>query len=147
MKLTKNFSLQEFEKSEVASHLKIELKASPEQIKCLIDLCENVLQPARDFIGEISINSGIRNKALNKAIGGAKASQHLKGQAADIRCDEIVKLFHFIKDNLEFDQLIWEMGNEKKPNWIHVSYHKNNNRKQVLRALKDNGKTVYLKYI
>ena len=147
MKLSKNFTLAEFCESDIAKYRKIELIPTPKQIECLKDLCENVLQPARDYIGEITINSGIRNNALNAAIGGAKASQHLKGQAADIRCDEIVKLFKFIKNNLTFDQLIWEMGNQDKPNWIHVSFNKGHNRKEVLRALKDNGKTVYLKYI
>jgi len=147
MKLSKNFDISEFTKSDIADYLGIKLVASPEQVKCLIDLCENVLQPCREFIGEISINSGIRNDALNKAIGGAKASQHLKGQAADIRCNDNKKLFLWIKDNLIFDQVIYEMGNDAQPNWIHVSYNANHNRKEVLRAIKDNGKTVYLKWI
>ena len=147
MKLSKNFELKEFTHSDIADYLGIKIIATPEQVKCLIDLCENILQPCREFIGEININSGIRNETLNKAIGGAKSSQHLKGQAADIRCNEIVKLFHFIREKLTFDQLIWEMGNTDKPNWIHVSYNDKNNRKEVLRALKDNGETVYLKYM
>jgi len=147
MKLSKNFEISEFTKSDIADYLGIKLVATPEQVKCLIDLCENVLQPAREYIGNISINSGIRNDALNKAIGGAKGSQHLKGQAADIRCNDNKKLFLWIKDNLTFDQVIYEMGNDTQPNWIHVSYNANHNRKEVLKAIKDNGKTVYLKWI
>jgi len=87
---------------------------------------------------------------LNEAIGGASSSQHCKGQAFDIDGDKTGvsnrKIFNFIKDNLEFDQLIWEFGNDKEPDWVHVSYKEGANRKQILKAKRVSGRVQYSVY-
>ena len=91
----------------------------------------------------IKINSGYRSAQLNKKIGGSTTSQHCKGEALDLHIG--AKGFNFIKDKLNFDQLIWEFGNDENPQWVHVSYS-SKNRKQVLKATKKNGKTIYSNY-
>ncbi len=112
--------------------------------KNLERLIENVLDRLRILYGKpIKVNSGYRSIAVNKAVRGSSTSQHTKGYAADItggNVDENMKLFHIIKDSLEFDQLI----NEHNFSWIHVSYVEGKNRKQVLEASKNKlGKTIY----
>jgi hypothetical protein len=98
----------------------------------------------------IHISSGYRSKELNDAIGGSQTSQHSKGQAIDIDMDgssngvSNADVYNFIKDNLEFDQLIWEFGTDKNPDWVHVSYVNGPNRKQKLKAVRTNGKTSYV---
>lgn len=145
MKLTENFYLSEFTHSDVASYLKIDNQPEDWQLVNIKNLCVHVLQPARDwFKNEIEITSGLRSEALNKAIGGAKTSQHMKGEAADIRCSDNKTLFNFIKNKLNYDQLIYEFGNDSQPRWIHVSYKGIGNRKEVLRAIKEDGKTKYI---
>ncbi len=137
----KHFTIQELTKT---VHGKNE--PNQEQIKNLRLLVEKVLDPARDELGApIIVSSGFRSPEVNKAINGAKNSQHLKGQAADISCHDNKKLFRIIQD-MEFDQLIYEFGDENQPSWIHVSYSSVLNRNQVLRAKKSSGKTVYLPY-
>jgi zinc D-Ala-D-Ala carboxypeptidase len=90
-----------------------------------------------------AIRKGI---ALNALIGGSRTSQHCFGQAADLQVEgRNHEMFNFIKDNLEFDQVIWEFGTDAEPAWVHVSYNAKHNRKQVLKAVKVNGKTQYLK--
>lgn len=109
-------------------------------------LIEKVLDPARiEFEAPIKVTSGFRSIEVNKSVGGAKNSQHLSGQAADITCSDNKKLFRILQD-MEFDQLIYEFGNDEQPGWIHVSYSKILNRNQVLRAVKSRGKTVYINY-
>jgi hypothetical protein len=108
-------------------------------------LAENVLQPTRDALGAVKVTSAYRSPAVNSKVGGAKTSQHVQGQAADLKFDggnDV--LFHWIKDNLDFDQLIWEFGSDTAPSWVHVSYSSSKNRKQILKAVKHNGKTKYL---
>lgn len=145
MRLSKNFSLDELSKSTTAIRLGIDNTPSDIVITNLLELCEHVLQPLRDHIGEsIKVSSGYRSPALNKKIGGSKTSQHCFGQAADISCGErTAELFKYIENNLIFDQLIWEFGNDTNPDWVHVSYSTIKNRKQSLRAYKVNGKTIY----
>ena len=95
------------------------------------------------------ISSGYRSKALNDATPGASStSDHSIGCAFDLDCDRFggkknSEIFNYIKDNLEFKQLIWEFGNSAEPDWVHVSYKKGANKKQILRAVKRNGKTIY----
>ena len=148
MKLSENFTLAELTKSSTATRLGIDNTPTPEQLENLLELCNKVLQPLRDAIGPIRISSGLRVPALNKAIGGSKTSQHcaINGAAADIDVEDNKKVFDYIKDNIQFDQLIWEFGNEKQPDWVHVSYHYGKNRGQILRAVKKNGKTTYINY-
>lgn len=109
----------------------------------LVTLVKNVLDPAREAYGApIRVNSGYRSTELNEAVGGAKNSQHTRGEAADITCSNNMKLFKILLD-MEFDQLIYEHGDDKQPSWIHVSYREGNNRQQALRARKSGKKTVY----
>ena len=111
-----------------------------ENLKLLVD---NVLDPARDELkAPIKITSGFRTKEINEIIGGAKNSQHVNGQAADLVCYDNKKLFLILQD-MEFDQLIYEFGNDNQPGWVHVSFSNVLNRNQVLRARKSKGKTVY----
>ena len=115
-------------------------------------LADKVFEPLRKWYGKpIQVTSFFRSAKINKAIGGVQkgnsVSQHVLGQAVDIdTVSDNKKLFDYIKDNLTFDQLIWEYGNDNAPDWVHVSYSEVRNRKQVLRAVRKNGKTVYLPY-
>jgi len=108
----------------------------------------NIFQPCRDYFGKpLAVTSGYRSPELNDLIGGSKKSQHSKGEALDLDAQVYggftnAELFHYIKDNLDFDQLIWEFGNDQEPDWIHCSYT-TNNRGEVLRAYRHNGKTRY----
>lgn len=133
IKLTQNFSIAEMTYSKTAKRLGISNVPSFAIINNLRALCEKVLQPARTALGiPLTITSGYRSQQLNKAVNGASASQHMNGEAADIVCADNAKLYHFIKDNLVFDQLIWEKGNNKQPAWVHVSFSRQN-RKQILK--------------
>lgn len=133
--LSKNFALEEFTKSNTAKRLGIDNTPGPIEIANIGALVINVLQPLRDAMGfPIIITSGYRSQALNEQISNAASdSQHTKGEAADIVGQDKAKMFYYIKDNLPFDQLIWEAGNSNEPQWIHVSYKAIGNRKQVLR--------------
>ena len=159
MLLSKNFSISEFLKSNVARRKGIILDPPKEHIYNMQKLCRKVLQPVRIELGRpIKINSGWRSKELNKAIGGAykirdgeyiATSQHCKGEAADLHYVDgkgnanNKLLFDTILDmGLEFDQMI----NEFDYSWIHISYSKDNNRCQLLEAYKDNGRTKYKKF-
>lgn len=152
MKLSVHFSLAEFTRSESAKRHGVSNNPTPEHLENIKVLCEKVLEPIREHFAEpLNISSGYRSKALNHYIGGSLKSQHCEGKAADIDQDGMggatnTEIFNFIKDSLDFDQLIWEFGDNNKPDWVHVSYNKGANRKQVLRALKVNGKTVYAPY-
>ena len=145
MKLSKNFDLADFTRSEVARKKGISNIPSDEHAENLIALCENVLEPIVENLKiQFTITSGYRSSELNKEIGGSANSQHSRGQAVDIDSPKKNKeIFDYIKDNLKFDQLIWEFGNDLHPDWIHVSYSKEKNRGQVLRVRKVKGKTQY----
>ena len=144
MNLSKHVTLQEFQNSPTATTHGINNQMSATQIESAKLLCENVFEPLRIHLNiPIKISSGFRSVQLNKMIGGSKTSQHTKGEAMDIKVG--AKGFHFIKDKLDFDQLIWEFGNDEQPSWIHVSFS-SRNRKQVLKASKKNGKTIYSNY-
>lgn len=151
MKLSAHFALAEFTRSESAKRHGVSNEPTAEHLKNLTTLCEEVLEPIRMKFGPINISSGYRSKALNHYIGGSLNSQHCEAKAADIDMDGMggasnTEIFNYIKDSLDFDQLIWEFGDNKKPDWVHVSYNAGKNRKQVLRALKVNGKTAYAPY-
>lgn len=147
MKLTENFSLHELTFSPTAIKKGIYNTPTAEHIDNLRLLCEKVLQPLRDHMKcTVNVSSGYRSAALNSVIGGSKTSQHCFGQAADLQVEERNhEVFNFIKNKLEFDQLIWEFGTDAEPSWVHVSYTNKNNRKQVLKAIKVNGKTQYVR--
>lgn len=143
-KLTKNFLLRELLVSQTAVRQEIKEQFEPKQeiVDNLTALCVNVLQPLREQLKlSVNVTSGYRCKKVNTLIGGAKKSQHLVGQAADINVPgkTIEWLFQFIKKSgLPYDQLIQEFDS-----WVHVSYNSAGNRGEVLRATKKNGKTVY----
>ena len=118
------------------------------EINSLGLLVREVLQPVRDMIKiPIKINSGFRSIAVNKEKGGADKpiSQHTKGEAADLDCSDNAKLFHLIRDNFVFDQLIWEGGDDKQPAWVHVSYKTQGNRSELLRMKVIKGKKTYIR--
>lgn len=132
--LGKNFALEEFTRSKKANELGISNNPGPIEIANLTALVTNVLQPLRDALQvPITVTSGYRSKMLNQAIGGATASQHMQGQAADIVSSNNARMFNYIKNNLPYDQLIWEAGNDDQPDWIHVSYRSGGNRYKILR--------------
>ena len=121
-----------------------------DQLKCMIEIAELVFEPLREYVGgPIKINSFFRGKSLNSAIGGSTKSQHMKGQAMDI--DDTyghktnAEMYHYIKDNLTFDQMIWEFGDDHNPDWVHVSFvtHRKNRKKLTIAYRDENGKTRY----
>ena len=146
--LSKNFTLTEFTKSQTALRLGIDNTPSEEHLAAAKLLFENVVQPVRDHFGPTVINSGYRGPALNEAIGGAATSQHCRGEAVDIECPGVPnhEVAEWIQNNLEYDQLILEFYTLGIPDsgWVHVSYIPEDNRKQSLTAVKQDGKTVYL---
>jgi hypothetical protein len=144
MNLSAHVTLAEFQDSSTATTHGINNKMNESQIASAKLLCENVFEPLRIHLNTpIKISSGYRSPQLNKMIKGSLSSQHCKAEAMDIKIG--AKGFNFIKDKLEFDQLIWEFGNDENPSWVHVSYS-SKNRKQVLKATKKNGKTIYSNY-
>tara|TARA_R110002020_G_scaffold18369_2_gene64215 strand:- start:1651 stop:2148 length:498 start_codon:yes stop_codon:yes gene_type:complete len=158
MRLSKNFTLQEFLKSNVATRKNLSNNPNAEQIRQMQILCQKLLQPIREGLGPLRINSGFRSGELNKAIGGAykvidgkyvATSQHCKGQAADLKfvdddgCVDNQQIWDFVLDSgLEFDQMI----NEFDWTWIHISFNDGKNRKQLLEAYRgSSGRTKYRK--
>ena len=143
-KLSKNFSVEELTKT---SH-PVNNTPNAEQLDALRDLCENVLQPIRDEFGPVKVNSGFRSADVNRLVGGSATSDHCKGMAADIEVQSVsnLELAAWIRNNLEFKQLILEFHNPSDPSsgWVHVSYDRGNLKGEVLRAVKDGGKTRYL---
>jgi hypothetical protein len=148
-KISKHISWKEGTYSRTGDRRGLDNIPNEDQIKCMKAIAENVFEPLRAYVGgPIKINSMFRGEPVNTAIGGSKRSQHMKGQALDL--DDTfgrmtnAEMYHFIKDHLDFDQLIWEFGDDENPNWIHVSYVEHReNRKKLTVALKRNGKTVY----
>ena len=148
MKLSDNFSLLELTKSQTAERKGIDNTPSPEHQENLKLLCTHVLQPVRDrFERVVSVSSGYRSPELCLAIGSKTTSQHAKGQAADFEIYGLSnqELATYIKENLDYDHLILEYWKKEDPNsgWVHCSYNKGYNRKQYLRAYKENGSTKY----
>ena len=149
MKLSANFQLSELVKSQVAERKGIPNNPSPTNIDNLKALCVNVLQPIRShFDAPVLISSGYRSGELCIAIGSKPTSQHAEGKAADIEVYGVdnKELAEWIRDNLEFDQLILEFYLDGEPDsgWVHVSWNSGNNRNQLLRALRnEDSKVVY----
>ena len=150
VQLSKNFSLRELTASQTAERKGIGNTPSPEHQENLKLLCENVLQPVRDHFNRVvSISSGYRSPALCEAIGSKTTSQHAKGQAADFEIYGLSngELATWIKDKLDYDQLILEFWTPTSSNsgWVHCSFNSEGNRKEYLRAYKNEGKTKYEK--
>jgi zinc D-Ala-D-Ala carboxypeptidase len=154
MQLSKHLSLAEVTRSETAKRRGISNQPTAEHLENFKLLAEKVFEPIRLHFGvPIHISSGYRSAALNKAVGGSKTSQHCSGEAIDIDMDGSANgitnkmIFDFIKDNLQFDQIIWEFGTDSNPDWVHVSYESSGKqRKQVLKAVKKGGATSYIPY-
>ena len=149
--LSKYTTLQEVTKSNQATALRIANLPNAEQINNLKLVCTEVFDKVREHFGKpIGISSGFRSIELNNRIGGAKKSQHMEGKALDIDGDILggvsnKEIFEYIKNNCIFDQLIWEFGTTDAPAWVHISYSPRH-RKQILKAVKQNGRTKYLNF-
>jgi len=149
MSLSANFSLEELTKSQTATRKGIDNTPTPEHQDNLKSLCTHVLQPIRDhFDRVVTVSSGYRSPELCTAIGSKITSQHAKGQAADFEIFGVSnkELADYINQNLDYDQLILEYWKESDPNsgWVHCSFKTESNRKQYLKAYKDeNNKTCY----
>jgi hypothetical protein len=154
MQLSEHLSLAEVTKSDTAKRRGVSNMPTEAHIANFKLLAENIFEPIRNHFGKpIFISSGYRSSELNKAIGGAASSQHCQGEAIDIDMDgrpggvTNKMVFDFIKENLNFDQLIWEFGTDANPDWVHVSYESTGKqRKQILRAVRNGSKTSYVPY-
>ena len=148
--ISKHISYKEGVYSTTATRLHLDNTPNDEQLNNMELVAEEVFEPLRVYVGgPIKINSFFRSPELNKAIGGSGKSQHCRGQAIDI--DDTfgkatnAEMYHWIKDNLDFDQMIWEFGDDDNPDWVHVSYvSPEDNRNRCLKAYRENGKTKYM---
>ena len=153
MIISEHLSLSELIRSDSAKRLGVTNMPTAEHIINLKALAENIFEPIRaHFRCPIYISSGYRSAELNKALNGAKTSQHLKGEAIDIDMDGSsngvtnAMVYDFIITKLDFDQVIWEHGNTENPAWVHVSYKKNGpQRHDILRAVLIDGGTKYVR--
>jgi len=149
-KISKHISYKEGVYSRTAERLSIDNTPSEYDLQNMQILAEKIFEPLREWVGgPIAINSFYRCKELNQAIGGSSKSQHCEGRAIDI--DDTyghktnAEMYEYIKNNLDFDQIIWEFGTDNNPNWVHVSYVDYDfNRQRCLKAYKENGKTKYM---
>ena len=149
IRISKHISYKEATRSATALRLGIENIPNEYQLQNMEMVAKKVFEPLREAVdAPIKINSFFRCEELNKAIGGSSKSQHCQGRAIDI--DDIYGhvsnafMYYYIKDNLDFDQLIWEFGTDDSPDWVHVSYvDEDSNRKRCLKAYRENGKTKY----
>ena len=148
--ISEHISYKEGTYSATATRREIDNTPNNEQLHNMEIIAEKVFEPLREWVGgPIKINSFFRCPKLNKAIGGSSKSQHCQGQAIDIDDTYGVvansEMYHYIKDNLDFDQLIWEFGDDDNPNWIHVSYiSEDSNRRRCLKAYKEQGRSKYM---
>jgi len=148
--ISKHISDKETMYSRTAQRLNIDNAPTEDHKQNMVKLAENIFEPLRSYVGgPIKINSFYRSPKLNKAIGGSSKSQHCNGQAIDI--DDTfgrmsnAEMYEFIKENLDYDQMIWEFGDDNNPNWVHVSYVSPlQNRNRCLKAYKEKGKTKYM---
>ena len=148
--ISEHISYKEGVYSITATRRGIDNTPNDEQLKNMELIADEVFEPLRAYVGgPIKINSFFRSPDLNTAIGGSSKSQHCKGQAIDI--DDTygrmtnAEMYHWIKEHLEFDQMIWEFGDDDNPDWVHVSYvSPEDNRNRCLKAYRENGKTKYM---
>jgi len=147
--ISKHVSYKEGVRSNTALRLGIENTPGAEQLEKMEIVAKEVFEPLREWVGgPIKVNSFFRGEKLNKAVGGSTKSQHMSGQAMDIDDGfghrSNADMYGFIKENLNFDQMIWEFGDDENPDWVHVSFvSKEENRNRCLKAYKDKGKTKY----
>jgi len=148
-KISKHINLREAIESYTAKRKGIENIPNEYELTNMVVLAENVFEPLREWVGgPIKVNSFFRSEELNKAIGGSSRSQHCQGRAIDI--DDVygyktnAEMYEYIKNNLDFDQLIWEFGTDDNPDWVHVSYVSNDeNRRRCLKAERINNRATY----
>tara|TARA_R100001082_G_scaffold110710_1_gene91447 strand:- start:650 stop:1120 length:471 start_codon:yes stop_codon:yes gene_type:complete len=148
--ISKHISYHEGTYSRTGERRDLDNTPNKDQLKCMKEVASNLFEPLREWVnGPIKINSFFRGEPVNTAIGGSRKSQHMKGQAIDI--DDTfgyktnAEMYHYIKDNLDFDQMIWEFGNDENPNWLHISWVSHRpNRKKLTIAKKVNGRTKYI---
>lgn len=152
-KVSKYFTLKEltYTNPEVIKRLGISNEPTPEHKQNLITIANELLDKVREMIGgPLAITSGYRSKEYNAAIPNSSLfSQHMTGHAVDLDCDVYGygsndRLYYIIRNFCEFDQLIWEFGDDVKPDWVHVSYVKGQNRKKCLKAVRISGQVHYL---
>ena len=146
--ISKHISYNEGVRSATATKLKIDNKPSDDILKKMVVVAEEVFEPLREWAKHpINVNSFYRSPKLNTALKGSLTSSHMSGEAIDISTlgkKTNGELFEYIKEKLEFDQLIWEFGNDENPRWIHVSYkNKKDNRKDVLKAKYKGSRVTY----
>jgi len=149
MKISDHITYAEAIHSNTAKRKQIDNTPNEKQIEAMKLLAEKIFEPLRKWVnGPIKVNSFFRSVALNEAIGGVASSQHCKGQAIDI--DDVygrktnADMYHWIKENLDFDQMIWEFGTDTQPNWVHISFiSEEENRNKCLKAYKEYNKTKY----
>jgi hypothetical protein len=146
--ISKHITLTEATKSNTATRLGINNTPNEATIETMKLTAEKVFEPLREILGAIRVSSFYRSPDLNRAIGGSKSSQHCKGEAIDMQGVIVTnaKLFQEACKLPEFDQIICEFGNKQEPDWVHISYSKTNNRKQILRATKIGKRTAYVPY-
>lgn len=151
-KISKYVTYKEVTYSPTAIKNGIDNTPTEKQLENIKIAAEKIFDPLRDWVsGPVYISSCFRSQKLNKKIGGANSSQHLANSGAAFDIDDNYKhktnkeMFFYIWENLEFDQLIYEFGNDTNPDWVHFSYNEGKNRKEVLRAKTVNGKTQYIK--
>jgi hypothetical protein len=148
-KISKHISYKEGIKSNTAMRLNIDNSPGEYHLGNMNAVAINVFEPLREWVdGPIKINSFYRSVALNKAIGGSSRSQHCEGRAMDVddtfRYKTNAEMYKYIKENLSFDQMIWEFGTDKNPDWVHISYvSEEQNRNRCLKATRVNGKAMY----
>ena len=148
-KISEHISYKEAVRGDTADRLNIINLPNESELDNMSIISEKIFEPLRSHVGgPIRINSFFRSVELNKAIGGSSTSQHCKGQAFDLDdsygCMTNAEMYKFVKDNLDFDQMIWEFGDDENPNWIHISYvSQENNRNRCLKAWKEHGRTRY----
>ena len=147
--ISKHISDKEGVYSITATRKGIKNKPTRTQREAMVIVAEEVFEPLRKWVGnKVKVNSFFRSPELNVAVGGSTSSQHCKGQAMDI--DDTfgfksnAEMFDWIRENLLFDQMIWEFGDDENPDWIHVSYvGVISNRNRCLKAYRENGSTKY----
>jgi len=151
--ISDHISYKEATFSQTATRKGLDNDPNKDQLINMKMLANKVFEPLRAWVGgAVKINSFFRSEALNTAIGGSKTSQHCGNSGAAVDLDDTYghksnkAMFNYIKDNLVFDQMIWEFGDKENPNWVHVSYREGNNRMQILRAIRKNGRVSYVPY-
>jgi zinc D-Ala-D-Ala carboxypeptidase len=151
--VSKYLELKDVTRSLSAKRLGIDNSPTPEHLQNIKKIGENIYDPlVVHFKNTIGVSSGYRSAALNKSIGGSKSSQHMTGEALDLDQDGLNNgvtnkmIFDYIRENLDFDQLIWEFGDSTNPDWVHVSYESSGKqRRQVLKAVRSKDKVVYVR--